>query len=332
MSYKEEELESGYAWDFERQERELPEDEYRTHVAILDEMDEDDLKSLDFSRSGDYILWAVAQAFEELDRRDEAVEVLKRIAGSVARHPALSYPDILLRLQEYLRDSGDYVGSVTILDQVERLDAARSDDCRERRAEILVLSGRTAEGLRLYERAMRDAPDDPWVPLMAAWSLLQRGDYDRALLWIDRGEEALRRVADEEEARRAASEIARLRLEANARSERRRRFAGSRTGPGRAGDRVSPGSAAPLEQVRQEILASLDDEEIRMVASPPQGETERTRARESLSLLHARASRGWDDAVESKNDELIAEFDDLQWEIVGLAERFGIDLPGARED
>ena len=143
MTDEREPPEPGYAWGIERQERELPEQEYRAHVAILDEMEEEELRALDLKGASDYILWAAAQAFEEIDRRDEAVALLKRIAASASRHPALSYPEILLRLQDYLKESGDYIEALAILDRVEHSGAGPGDDCRERRAEILVLSGRS---------------------------------------------------------------------------------------------------------------------------------------------------------------------------------------------
>src|SRR5437867_4931994 len=108
MTDDRDDLDPGYAWDCERQERELVEEEYQSHNAILDEMDEKDLRALDLSGASDYILWAAAQAYEELERPVEAIALLKRIAASASRHPALSYPDILLRLQDLLKDSGDY--------------------------------------------------------------------------------------------------------------------------------------------------------------------------------------------------------------------------------
>lgn len=294
-------------------------------------MDEEDLRALDLSGAGDYLLWAAAQAYEELDRPDQAVTLLKRIAASVSSHPALSYPDILLHLQDLLKDSGDYEQALAILDRVERSSAGLAETCRERRAEVLVLSGRIEAGLRLFETATREDPDDPWVAVVAASALLQRGDYPRALSWIGRAERALRRVEDEEEARGAASEIDRLRLDAQARAERRRRF-GTEGDPGGSADSASDGGPGRLREEREGILARLDDEEVSLVAGPPRDDGARDRARERLAVLHARASRGWDDAVESKDEEMIAAFDDLQWEIVALAERFGIDLPGTEVD
>src|SRR5262249_6160842 len=39
----------GYAWSFARQERELPPEEYRAHLHLLDEIDEEELETLDLT-------------------------------------------------------------------------------------------------------------------------------------------------------------------------------------------------------------------------------------------------------------------------------------------
>ncbi len=331
-----EEVAIGYAWSFEDQERRLPEAEYRAHAAILDDMEEEDLDALDLSQAGDYVLWAAAQAFEELERLDDAVALLKRIAASERRHPALRYPDILLRLAEHLKERGDYDEALGSLARVEREDPELRDACAEERASVLVLSGRVEEGIRLFEAAARVAPEDPWVDLIAAWALLQRGRYEEALAWVDDGERALERVEDEEEAGRARGEIERLRKEASNRIERRRRFGGSAGPEGgtRPESDARPAVSSPggLAELRQEILAALDAEEVRLVDSPPRDDLARARARERLSGLHQRASGAWEDAVEAADDEMIAACEDLQGEVVGLAERFGIDLPGEEGD
>ncbi len=308
----------GYVWGFARQERELPAQEYREHIDLLDEIGEEDLERLDLSRADDYILWAAAQAFEELERNEDAIVLLRRIAASDSRHPALYYPDILLRLEEHLKDRGDYDEAGKVLDRVAQIEPALSGRCDERRAEILVLSGRVGEGLERFQEAARLFPDDPSVPLRAGWALLTSGRYEEIQRWIERGETALKECADEAEARAVAGEIDRLRAECEARAARRAR-AGGASGPGLASSRDS-------------ILTSLDDEEARLTASPPRSDDARAGALERLSALHARASRGWDDAVEAKNEDLIAAFDELQWDVAGLAERFGIALPGIDAD
>lgn len=324
----------GYAWDLDRQERELPEEEYRAHQSILEEMEEEDLETLDLSHAGDYILWAAAQAFDDLGRPDAALPILRRIAGSTSRHPALSYPDILVHLADVLKDRGEYAEALERLERAEREDPRLADTCRDRRAEVLILQGSPEEGLRLFEKAARDRPDDPWIPLAAAWALVQRGDYERAASWIDRGAKMARRLDDEEEAREAATEIDRLREETAARLERRRRF-GAADDPGRASGEggavadAGSASAATLAERRQAILADLDAEEVRLVAHPPRDESDRTGAAARIAALYARASEAWDDAVESRDESLIAAFDDLCSDVAGVAERFGIPLPDA---
>ena len=311
-----EEVPIGYAWDFETQQRRLPKEEYDLHRAILDDLEEEDLDGLDLSRASDYVLWAAAQAFEELERGGDAVACLKRIAASASPHPALSYPDILLRLEELLKDRGDYDEALAVLARVEQEDAALKDACREERASVLVLSGRIEEGVRLFEAAAREAPEDPWVLLIAAWALLQRGRYEEALSWVGRAEQALRWVEDREEALKAREEIAKLRKESAARLERRRRLI----------DAGSPGAPPGLGSAREEMLARLDAEEVRLVEHPPRDAMALSRATERLAGLQQRASRAWDDAVEAGDEEAIAAFDDLMAEIASLAERFGIEL------
>jgi tetratricopeptide (TPR) repeat protein len=307
----------GYAWGFTRQERELPGKDFRAHIHLLDEIEEDELEGLDLSRADDYILWAAAQAFEEIDRDQDAIALLKRIAGSTARHPALDYPDILLHLAEHLKDRGDYDEANAVLDKAEGIEPDLHGPCDERRAEILVLRGRTGEGLALFREAARAAPGDPWVPLRAAWALLASGRYAEIPPWIEESEHALEDVKDEEEARSAAGEIDRLRQEAEGRRARRERLEASGMGP-------VPG----LERLKDDILTDLDAEESRLTGNPPLTEDTRARASERLAVLHARASKGWDDAVEARDETLIAEFDELQGDVVGLAGRFGIPLPG----
>lgn len=320
----------GYAWDFARQERDLPAEEYRTHIHLLDEIDEEDLDALDLSDAGDYVLWGAAQAFEELERGDDALALLRRIAASTSRHPALDYPVILLRLAERLKDRGDYDEAAGVVDQAARLDPDLQARCDERRAEILVLRGRVDEGQALFRRTTKALPDDPWVPLRAAWALMASGRYDDVLPWIETTEKALKDVTDETEARQAADEIDRLRTEVTERAARRGRVAsGGNPGAGGAAGAIRDGDP---ESVRQDILAALDREEARLIKDPPQSSAERERATAVLAALHARASRAWDDAVEAKQESCIAAFDDLQWDVVGLAERFGIDLPGIEED
>lgn len=311
----------GYSWGFARQERELPEEEYRAHIRLLDEIDEEELESLDLSDADDYILWAAAQAFEELERNEDAIALLKRIAASTSSHPALYYPDILFRLEDMLKDRGDYTEAFPLLDRVERSEPGLKDRCNERRAEILVLRGEPAEGLRLFQETARAFPDDPWVPLRAAWALLISGRYGEIARWIESGEKALREVKDEEEARAAASEIDRLRQEAETRGARRARL-----------ESDGAGAVPGLEAVKEEILAALDAEEARLTGNPPRTDDARSRAAERLAALRERASKGWDDAVEARDETLIAEFDELQWDIVGLAERFAIELPGVDAD
>src|SRR5882672_5189339 len=307
----------GYVWGFARQEHELPAKDYRTHIRLLDEVEEEELERLDLSRADDYILWAAAQAFEETDRDQDAIALLKRIADSTARHPALDYSDILLRLSEHLKDRGDYDETVAALDKAQGIEPDLHVPCDERRAEILVLRGRTGEGLALFREAARAAPGDPWVPLRAAWALLASGRYAEIPPWIEESEHALEDVKDEEEARSAAGEIDRLRQEAEGRRARRERLEVSRMGP-------VPG----LGRLKDDILTDLDVEESRLTGNPPRTEDTRARASERLAVLHARASKGWDDAVEARDETLIVEFDELQGDVVGLAGRFGIPLPG----
>lgn len=316
----------GYAWDFARQERELPAEEYRTHLHLLDEIEEEDLDALDLSDAGDYVLWGAAQAFEELERGDDELALLLRIAASTSRHPALDYPVILLRLAERLKDRGDYDEAAGVVDQAARLDPDLHARCDERRAEILILRGRVDEGQALFRRAAKALPDDPWVPLRAAWALMASGRYDDVLPWIETTEKALKDVTDETEARQAADEIDRLRAEVTERAARRGRPVPADRGDDGDPD-ARPEDAGP-ESVRQDILAALDQEEARLTRSPPKSDDERERAASVLAALHARASRAWDDAVEAKQESFIAAFDDLQWDVAGLAERFGIDLPG----
>ena len=151
----------GYEWGFARQEQELPSAEYRAHMHLLDEIDPEELESLDLSEAGDYILWAAAQALEELERDDEAIVLMKRIAASTSPHPALYYPDILFRLEETLKDRGDYDEALTLLERVEQIEPALRDRCQERKAEVLVLRGEPDEGLRLFQKAARAFPDEP---------------------------------------------------------------------------------------------------------------------------------------------------------------------------
>jgi len=308
----------GYAWGFARQERELPREEYRAHMRLLDEIEEEEIETLDFSDAGDYILWAAAQAFEELERDEDTIALLKRIAASASPHPALDYPDILFRLEEKLKDRGDYDEALPLLDRVERIEPDLRGRCDERRAEILILSGRPEDGLRLFQETARLFPDDPWVPLRAAWALLTTGHYGEIARFIETSETALKEVKDEEEARAVASEIDRLRREAEARQARRARLQSDVAGP-----------VAGLEAVKEEILARLDAEEVRLTGTPPRNADARARAIERLAALHARASKGWDDAVEAQDEALIADFDELQWDVAGLAGRFGLEIPGA---
>jgi len=304
----------GYAWGFARQESDLPTADYRTHVHLLDEIAEEDLERLDLSRADDYILWGAAQAFEELDRNEDAIGLLRRIAASISRHAALYYPDILLRLEEHLKDRGDYDEAAAVLDRVAEIEPDLRGRCDERRAEILILRGRVGEGLERFQEAACAFPDDPWVPLRAVWALLASGRYEEIPRWIERGETTLKECADESEARAVAGEIDRLRAEFEARSARRARA-------------ESASEEEGLASIRETILAALDEEEARLTASPPRSDDARARATERLGALHERASRAWDDAVEAKNESLIAAFDELQWDVAGLAERFGIDLP-----
>jgi tetratricopeptide (TPR) repeat protein len=311
----------GYEWSFARQERELPPTEHRAHMHLLDEIEEEELESLDLSRAGDYILWAAAQAYEELGRDQAAIDILRRIAASTSPHPALYYPDILFRLEEALKDRGEYDEALSVLERTQRIEPALKDRCLERRAEILILRGEPDEGLRLFQKAGSAFPDDPWVPLRAAWALLTSGRYDAVRTWIERAERALRRVEDEEEARGAASEIERLRREEETRRGRRAR-----------GESKGAGPDGGPESEKEEILAALDAEEARLTSEPPRTSEGQARATKRLSDLHARASRAWDDAVEARNEALIAAFDELQWDVVGLAERFGLELPGVEDD
>ena len=322
----EDEPSEGYAWGFARQERELPQQEYLAHIRLLDEIGEEELEQLDLSRADDYTLWAAAQAFEELDRNEDAIALLKRIAASGRRHPALDYPDILLRLAEHLKERGDYDEATAVLDQAAILEPDLRGRCEERRAEILVLSGRVGEGQELFQAAARASPDDPWVPLRAGWALLTSGRFQEVPRWIDMCERVLKEVDDEGEVRAVAGEIDHLRAESEARSRRRAQSTGAD-----AGAEDADGEAG-LASLRERILASLDDEEARLTASPPRSDDARARATERLAALHTRASRAWDDAVEVKDEDLVAAFDELQWDIVGLAERFGIELPGIEED
>src|SRR5439155_22107400 len=188
-----------------------PREEYRAHMRRLDEIEEEEIETLDFSDAGDYILWAAAQAFEELERDEDAIALLKRIAASASPHPALDYPDILFRLEEKLKDRGDYDEALPLLDRVERIEPDLRGRCDERRAEILILSGRPEDGLRLFQETARLFPDDPWVPLRAAWALLTTGHYGEIARFIETSETALKEVKDEEDARAVASEIDRLR-------------------------------------------------------------------------------------------------------------------------
>jgi tetratricopeptide (TPR) repeat protein len=307
------EREPGYLWSFAEQEERLGR-AYERHMEILDELEAGEILDLDLSREDDYILWAAAQSLEEQGWTGEAIALLKKLDESKAPHEALSYAEIRLRLHDLLRERGDYGDALQLLERVEKDEPDRRDACRERRAEVLVLTGRKEEGLQLYDRLLRAVPDDPWVPLGAAWALIRAGDYDLALSWIGRGERAANRLEEEEDAQRALTEIERLRNEARIRRERRERA----TGEG-------------YEALRQEILAALDAEEVRLTREPPRGDAAEKEAVDRLATLHRRASEAWDDAVERHDEAAVSAFDDLQWEVVEVAERFGLRLPGTEE-
>jgi tetratricopeptide (TPR) repeat protein len=307
------ELEPGYLWTFAEQEERLAGD-YPRHMEILDDLEAREILDLDLGRAGDYLLWAAAQSLEEQGWTGEALALLRRLDASREPHPALSYAEIRLRLHDLLRERGDYGEALQVLERLEKEDPDRRDACRERHAEVLILTGRKEEGLRMYEKVMRAVPDDPWPPLNAAWALIRAGDYDLALSWVGRGERAANRLEDEEEAQPAANEIERLRNEARIRRERRQRATGE--GP---------------EALRQAILADLDAEEVRLTREPPQGEQAREAALSRLVELHRRASAAWDDAVERHDEAAVSTFDDLQWEVVEVAERFGLRIPGTEE-
>lgn len=336
--------EHGYLWTFDEQEARLP-DQFAVHMDVLDEMEAPDILDLELARADDYLLWAAAQSLEEQEWISQAIDLLRRIDASKETHPALCYPEIRLRLHDLLRERGDYEEALAILDRVERDDPERRETCRERRAEVLILTGRAGEGLALFESAARAIPDDPWVPLAAAWALVRSGDYDGAPAWIKRAEHAARRLEDDEEIQSVDAEVERLQTEARIRSERQKRTAaaaasaasapapaegsGPADGPA-AAEGPAAGERAPVdfEAVRQEILGALDAEEVRLTRTPPRTDPEKTTAVERLAALHRRASSGWDDAVVRHDDPSIAAFDDLQWEIVGVAERFGLKIPG----
>jgi len=332
--------EPGYLWTFDEQEERLP-DQFAVHMDVLDEMEAPDILDLELARADDYLLWAAAQSLEEQEWIGQAIDLLRRIDASKQTHPALSYPEIRLRLHDLLRERGDYEEALAILDRVERDDPERRETCRERRAEVLILTGRAGEGLALFESAARAIPDDPWVPLAAAWALVRSGDYDGAPAWIKRAEHAARRLEDDEEIQSVDAEVERLQTEARIRSERQKRSAAAAATavaapvpepPEDSGSEETPAAAGralvDFEAVRQEILAALDAEEVRLTRTPPRTDPEKTTAVDSLAGLHRRASTGWDDAVVRHDDQAIAAFDDLQWEIVGVAERFGLKLPG----
>ena len=317
-----EEAPFGYLWDEARQERDLKQ-EHARHDAILNNLEEDDLLALDHSRSSDYSVWAAAQALDEAGLTDEAMALLRRLAASEDRHPALCYPEIVLRLAEILRDRGDYEGALEMLRRAGTDDPELREHCRERRAEVLVLAGRAQEGLRLFEAAAAERPEDPWVPLSAAWALLQRGDDEASLAWTVRVEKAARRLQDRTERREALAEVERLRAEAGSRAERRALSlqAASPGGP------PAGAPAAGRASLEEEILAAIDAEEIRLVRDPPRSDEAGREAAARLAALHARASQAWDDAVEVGNEAMIAAFDDLQNDVLELADRFGVRLP-----
>ena len=338
--------EPGYLWTFDEQEARLPE-QFAVHMDVLDEMEAPEILDLNLGRADDYLLWAAAQSLEEQEWISQAIDLLRRIDASKEIHPALCYPEIRLRLHDLLRERGDYDEALAILDRVERDDPERRETCRERRAEVLILTGRAAEGLALFESAARAIPDDPWVPLAAAWALVRSGDYDGAPAWIKRAERAARRLEDDEEMQSVDAEVERLQTEARIRSERQKRVAAAAAAAAAApvaapaeglapaeGSAAAPGlvaaARAPVdaEAVRQVILGALDAEEVRMTRTPPRTDPEKSAAVDTLAALHRRASAAWDDAVERHDDQAIAAFDDLQWEIVGVAERFGLKLPG----
>lgn len=335
--------EPGYLWTFGEQEEKLG-DDYERHMEILDEMEVGEILDLDLSKAGDYLRWAAAQSLEEQGWTSQAIDALRTIGRSGPPHPALSYPDIGLRLHDLLRERGDYEEALDVLEQVERDDPGRRDACRERRAEVLILTGEAEEGLGLFEKAVRAVPDDPWIPLAAAWALIRAGGYEEALGWIARGERAARRLEDEEELRAIDNEVERLRNEARIRSERKSReeeqaarrasaqaaAAAEGSAPG-AGAAAAEPAEAPDEDLRQSILAALDREEVQMTRQPPKSDAERAAAVERLGALHRRASAAWDEAVERHQEEAIARFDDLQWEVVEVAERFGLKLPGVED-
>ncbi len=321
--------EPGYLWTFGEQEERLG-DEYERHMEILDDMEVGEILDLDLGRETDYVRWAAAQSLEEQGWTSQAIDVLRSIGRAGAAHPALSYPDIGLRLHDLLRERGDYAEALGVLEQVESADPNRRDACRERRAEVLILTGELEEGLRLFEKAARSVPDEPWIPLTAAWALIRAGDYDTAVGWIARGERAARRLEDEEELRAVDNEVERLQNEARIRSERKRREADRAVAPP-AGEPGGAVAGAGGEDLRQSILAALDAEEVLLTRTPPRSEADRAAAIERLAAIHKRASAAWDEAVERHQEELIARFDDLQWEVVEVAERFGLKLPGVED-
>ncbi len=338
-----EEREPGYLWSFGEQEERLA-GEYERHMEILDEMEAGEILELNLESAGDYLVWAAAQSLEEQGRLGEAIDRMRRLHESRDPHAALSYPDIRMRLADLLRDRGDYDEALRLLDRVEADDAGRRESCRERRAEILVLSGRVEEGLSLFEGAVRAVPDDPFVPLVAAWSLIRSGDYDGALSWIGRGERAARRLEDETETRTAMAEVDRLRDEARDRSERRQRHAPPAVPPDAATPDAIEGTspegspsaegaqgAEGFEARRQAILAELDAEEIRLTRQPARSPDEQDAALTRLIELHRRASAAWDDAVERQEQAPLADLEDLQADVVELALRFGFRIPGTED-
>jgi hypothetical protein len=121
------------------------------------------------------------------------------------------------------------------------------------------------------------------------------------------------------------AEVDRLRDEARERSDRRQRP--PQASPPTEGTQRDDG----FEERRQAILAELDAEEIRLTRQPAHSPEEQSEALTRLIELHRRASSAWDDAVERREQTALAGLEDLQADVVALAERFGFRIPGTED-
>ena len=132
----------------------------------------------------------MAEKLFAINKEKEAVELLEMILYK--REGKLDFIDIFFKVIDYYKKSGNYDRALLFTDELLKYDreckkGRFADEVSRIKAEILVFSGKTEEGIEIFEKLIAGEPEELWNYYGAANALLEKGYIEKSIVYMEKG-------------------------------------------------------------------------------------------------------------------------------------------------